>query len=120
MVPPYYLVGSRTAQAIHCKLRLNMSDLQNDLFNRFLTDDKTCECGFTEENAHHYLLNCPRFNAVRATTIDILPPLAISIDTLLFGNTNLSLPLTTTYLAEIPLALIKNQERGFKNLAYWL
>lgn len=104
------IVGSRTAQAIHCKLRLNMSDLQNDLFNRFLTDDKTCECGFTEENAHHYLLNCPRFNAVRATTIDILPPLAISIDTLLFGNTNLSLPFNY-YIFHTVQDFILNSER---------
>ena len=110
LVPPYYLVGSRTAQAIHCKLRLNMSDLQNDLFNRFLTDDKTCECGFTEENAHHYLLNCPRFNAVRATTIDILPPLATSIDTLLFGNTNLSLPFNY-YIFHTVQDFILNSER---------
>ena len=90
-VPPYYTVGCRKAQIIHCKLRLRMSDLQYDMFNRFLTDDKSCDCGFAEENAEHYLLNCPRFDVARATTINVLPPIATNIDTLLFGSTNLSL-----------------------------
>ena len=109
-VPPYYLIGSRKAQAIHCKLRLNMSDLHNDMFNRFLTEDKSCDCGFTEENACHYLLNCTRFNAARATTINILPPMATSIDTLLFGNTDLALPFNY-YVFHTVQEFILNSER---------
>ena len=91
-VPPYYYIGCRKAQAIHCRLRLNMSDLHNDMFNRFISEDRSCECGYEEETAYHYLLNCPKYDVARANTINVLPPLATNINTLLFGDQQLSLP----------------------------
>ena len=92
VLPPHYFAGNRRAQAIHCKLRINMSDLKNDMFNRFISESKSCECGHRIENAKHYLLDCPIFNNVRATTIDTLPPSTKHINTLLSGNRNFSLP----------------------------
>ena len=79
IVPPYYFIGCRKAQAIHCKLRLNMSDLKNDMFNRHISDIKVCECGHNKEDAHHFLINCPRFTDIRAVTITTLPSVAINI-----------------------------------------
>ncbi len=38
VVPPQYYIGNRTEQIIHCKLRLGMSDLNLDMFNRHLTE----------------------------------------------------------------------------------
>ena len=39
VVPPCFYIGERLEQVIHCKLRLNMSDLKLDLYNRHLTDN---------------------------------------------------------------------------------
>ena len=36
-VPNYYYLGKRTEQIIHCRLLLEMSDLNLDLFSRHLT-----------------------------------------------------------------------------------
>ena len=34
VVPTYSYLGDRIPQIIDCKLRINMSDLQSDMFNR--------------------------------------------------------------------------------------
>ena len=91
IVPSYFYSGDRTSQIIHCKLRLNMSDLKSDLFTRHISEDKTCTCGFQNENANHYLLNCPAYNNIRRTTLFNLPPLTRNCHTLLFGNVDFSL-----------------------------
>ena len=90
-VPPYFYIGNRKEQIIHCKMRIRMSDLQNDLFNRHLSDRKNCECGATKETALHYLLHCPQYIHTRHTTIFNLPPLARQIGILLNGSSTLSL-----------------------------
>ena len=90
IVPSYYYLGDRIPQIIHCKLRLNMSDLQSDLFKRHISEEKTCMCGFRDENAKHYLLDCPLFDNVRSITLFNLPPLARNCKTLLFGNITFS------------------------------
>ena len=91
LVPPYYYIGSRKPQTVHCKLRLNMSDLNNDLFLRHISENKECECGFRKEDADHFLLKCPRFEIARSTSINILPPIAKNINNLLYGNHAFSL-----------------------------
>ena len=72
-VPPYYFTTNRKAEIIHCKLRLEISDLNSDLFKRHLTGDMSCLCGSPIENAHHYLVECPLFNQLRQTTINQIP-----------------------------------------------
>ena len=67
-----------------------MSDLNYDLFQRHLFDNLPCVCSSPQEDANHYLLNCPRYENIRKTTIGVLPPLAQNCDTLLFGNLNYS------------------------------
>ena len=39
--PPFFYIGSRKAQIIHCKLRLGISDLNYDLLNRHLTTNSS-------------------------------------------------------------------------------
>ena len=89
-VPPYFYLGNRNEQIIHCKMRLGMSDLQDDLFNRHLSDRKNCECGATKETALHYLLHCPQHTHIRHTTIFNLPPIARQIRILLNGSSTYS------------------------------
>ena len=42
---PFFHNGSRKAQIIHCKLRLGMSDLNQDPLNRHLKTNSSCDCG---------------------------------------------------------------------------
>ena len=72
-VPAYYYFGERSAQVIHCRLRLEMSNLNNDLVNRHLSADPKCSCGYSKETAEHYLLHCPNYSNIIARTILTLP-----------------------------------------------
>ena len=90
-VPPYYYSGEREQQITHCRLRLKMSDLKFDLFNRHLSDSIECACGEPREDVKHYLLECQNYVNVRSTTINTLPPSFQLLEILLFGNSNFSL-----------------------------
>ena len=91
-VPAYYYFGERSAQVIHCRLRREMSLLNNDLVNRHLNADTKCSCGYCRETAEHYLLHCPNYSNIRARTIRTLPSGQTDIRTLLCGNFDLRLP----------------------------
>eukprot|EP00745_Piridium_sociabile_P019699 TRINITY_DN29925_c0_g1_i14.p1 TRINITY_DN29925_c0_g1~~TRINITY_DN29925_c0_g1_i14.p1 ORF type:complete len:275 (+),score=2.49 TRINITY_DN29925_c0_g1_i14:136-960(+) len=88
-VPPYYYIGNRSEQVNHCRLRLGMSNINYDLYNRHLLPDPKCACGHYRENAEHFLLHCPNYNLFRANTISILPHDQTQLHTLLHGNPNL-------------------------------
>ena len=90
IVPPYYYIGDRISQIIHSRLRLNMSELNSDLFERHLSDTKNCSCGASKEDASHFLLSCKNYSDVRKVSIHILPPIAFNSQTLLFGDSHFS------------------------------
>ena len=90
-VPPYYYVGSRQNQINHCRLRLGMSNINGDLYNRHLQDNPQCACGHATEDAEHYLLHCRNYAVTRANTISTLNLHIINTSTLLFGDQTLSL-----------------------------
>ena len=91
IVPSYFYYGERMQQIIHCKLRLQMSDLNSDLVKRHLLDNPACTCGYHSETANHFLLFCPRFDNIRLYTIDTLPLQHRTAKTLLNGNEQLSI-----------------------------
>ena len=82
---------------IHCRLRPEMSNLNNDLVNRHLSTDPKCSCGYSEETAEHYLLHCPNYFNMRARTMLTLPSSQTNIRTLLYGNLDLDYQKTNTY-----------------------
>ena len=93
IVPPYFYFGERSEQIIHCRLRLGMSNLNNDLLARHLTNDPSCQCGHPTETAYHYFLECPQYNTLRQNTImalNFLNQTEIDAEVLLTGNPLLS------------------------------
>ena len=88
-VPAYYYFGERNAQVIYCRLRLEMSNLNNDLVNRHWPKIFLC---YSRETAEHYLLHCPNYLNTHARTILTLPSNQTNIRTLLYGNLDLRLP----------------------------
>ena len=57
-VPKYFYSGSRSSQIFHTHLPTNCSNLNNDHYNKNMTDSPLCLCR-NLENAFHYLLICP-------------------------------------------------------------
>ncbi|XP_076452566.1 uncharacterized protein LOC143288125 [Babylonia areolata] len=85
-VPPHYYIGNREEQIHHCRLRLNMSNLNQDLFDRHLRPDTNCSCGYPAETVEHFLLHCPNYNNIRENTIATLPANSTNLNTLLRGD----------------------------------
>ena len=78
-VPVYSYIGARHPQIIHTKLRLHISDLNDDLVNRHVSNDASCKCGAVSETVEHYLLHCPLYTQARDYTIQTLPSHYITI-----------------------------------------
>ena len=91
VVPTYSYLGDRIPQIIDCKLRINMSDLQSDMFNRHISEYKNCNCGNRNKNVNHYLLECPLYHESRNVAIFNLPPLSRKCKILLNGHSNFSM-----------------------------
>ena len=110
IVPVYFYHGNRKEQLLHTRLRLGMSDLNYDLYNRHLRNNTNCACGFENENVEHYLLNCPNYINVRANTIDTLPIELRTVQILLHGKQELNLQ-TNTNIFDIVQNYIKQTNR---------
>ena len=88
--PDYFYTGERKEQIIHCRLRLEISDLNADLYSRHLRDDPSCACGYHSETAEHYLLYCSNFQNMRTLTLHTISQHQLDILFLLNGNPDLN------------------------------
>ena len=89
VVPKYFYIGSRNAQIVHSKLRLGISDLNQHMYYRHLTQDQSCACGSRIESSLHYLLHCPLYDAIRPRTIYTLDA-NYTVNDFLNGNASLT------------------------------
>jgi len=56
-----------------------------------LTETPTCECGTADEDAHHYLLECPNYSDLREELKDRLNFIEVlNSDHLLYGKKDIS------------------------------
>ena len=88
-VQAHNYIGERSAHIIHCRLRQQMGNLNNDMFNRHLRSDPKWLCGYSKKTAEHYFLHCPSYDNIRASTIFTLPSNQTDIGTLLYGSLEL-------------------------------
>jgi hypothetical protein len=86
--PSYYNIGNRYLNILHTRIRNNCSALHNDLFHANLIHSPSCSCGYSTENAEHFLLYSKRFDAQRNILYRSLLAANVHIDlnTLLFGS----------------------------------
>ena len=80
----YFYKGSRIGQIFHARLRMKCSDLNSHLVDRHISDNRSCSCGYLNENNEHYLLYCPNYERARNHLSSISVP--INTDILLFGK----------------------------------
>ena len=52
----------RSVQVAFTQIRLGFSSLKNDLYPQKCTPDAEFECSAIKEDAHHFFLQCNRFN----------------------------------------------------------
>ena len=90
-VPVYFYYGKRKEQIMHCRLRMQMSNLNFDLVKRHLSNNSYCTCGHPSETAEHYLLYCPHYVNIRTHTINTLSQELKNVDVLLRGSNQLNI-----------------------------
>ena len=86
--PSYRSYGNRTAQIYHSRLRLQCSSLKAHLFEKNISDDPFCTCGYIEDN-FHYLFACEKYTNIREQYIWTLN-YDLNTECLLWGNPDLT------------------------------
>ena len=72
---------------------LQITTLNYHLFSKNIVDDPLCPCGATEDLIEQFLhtCTCDRYRDLRQVLLDnILPFCELTLDTLLYGNSELS------------------------------
>jgi hypothetical protein len=87
-----YMYGERWPSVHHARMRIGCSGLKGDLcLNLHVIDSPKCECGFTLENASHYLLHCPFYVLERAAMLSSISDISVvTVESLLYGSNELS------------------------------
>jgi hypothetical protein len=57
--------ANKERNILHARIRNNCSALRNDLFHANLIHNPSCSCGYSTENAEHFLLYCKRFGVLQ-------------------------------------------------------
>ena len=108
-----YYFGNRKQNIIHSQLRLNCSNLNDDLFGLHVTESWKCFCCDKRENAYHFFMECPLYQTERAELFRIVKNLCDpNLNTFLYGNTNLDLA-TNKSIFEAVQCYIENTHRFF-------
>ena len=62
----FYFSGiNRYYNVLHARLRNECSALKYDLFRSNLIDGDVCSCGYSQENAEHFLITCNHYRIPR-------------------------------------------------------
>ena len=88
-----YYFGERWPSIHHARLRIGCSKLNSDLYhNLHVVESPQCQCGSASEDAAHYLLHCQLFAVARQDLVNSVNLITnVTIHTLLFGNSELTL-----------------------------
>ena len=91
IVPRHYPFGNKKEQILHTRLRTNCSVLNYDLYLKNILYSPLCRCN-NIETVKQFFLDCPNYNNQRITLMQTVSRFcAITLDTLLYGNSTLSL-----------------------------
>ena len=88
-----YNHGDRWPSIQHARMRIGCSKLNAHLcFNLHVIPSPMCQCGYENEDPMHFYLQCPMYTAQRNKMFrNILPLTPPTLDTLLYGNPNISI-----------------------------
>ena len=84
---PYYQHEHNRRAAISLtRLRCGNANLNDNLFERNLSDTPACQCGSPNETVSHYLIQCPIYDRARDDARRLLPRGAWNTRDLLHGS----------------------------------
>ena len=98
VVPKYFYTCNRKALVLHVRIRTKCSSLNNDLYQKGISESPLCLCGHIE-NAHHFRMKCHNYQAQRVELIHAVSQhTSVKLQTLLFGSDSLPMNLTSKFL----------------------
>lgn len=90
-IPHFFLVGDRSEQIYHARIRNRCSNLNSDLYHNHLKNNPACDCGNEYEDAEHFFFQCPLFaNQRHVLFINTRRFHPLSTGKLIYGNETLS------------------------------
>jgi hypothetical protein len=99
--------GYGLAPKLHCRLRLELSALNDHRFKHNFGNDRHCElCIHTKEDNSHFLLNCPRYAACRTSMLS-------QLSNMLCPGVNMSV-----FINACPMHITKLLLNGSKDVEY--
>ena len=89
---PMFCTGPRKYQILHTRLRLKRSSLKSHLYDNYLSDTRSCECGAPVECEFHYFMECQNYivqrDKMQRTILNIS---SFTMKTILYGDDGASL-----------------------------
>ena len=86
----YTITGERINEIALTRIKHNCSSLKADLFRVNIVLSADCSCGPFTENAEHYFIDCTLYNIPRNRLFTSLPPVPLTLNTLVNGHEFLS------------------------------
>ena len=114
-IPPcWFYTGQRIYNILLCRLRCGCSSLSADLFSNHLSDSARCRCGFFNESASHFLLQCRLFHQFRDHMLKKIINFGfngeITVALLMYGCETLPTK-TNLFITDCVLCFIKETKR---------
>ena len=84
-------LGDRNMNIILARLRMGCSQLNSDLYNMNIINERKCRCNHPREDLVHYFMDCPRYDDQRRILYEqIFPKTQFTVRHLLYGDPHLS------------------------------
>ena len=109
----YYTHHARNLSIIHTQMRLNCSNLKNDMFTMHISDSRRCpNCNYVREDSSHFFIHCNAYATIRNDLVVLCQNLGIQLTArnLLYGSDSLNLQQNKNLFTEV-LNFIKNSKR---------
>ena len=103
--PPYFGQGERWLSIIHTQLRPGHSPLNSHLFRIGIV--ASCSCGFHQENAVHFFLQCPLYRDARNKLLRSLCEIAHIDETMVKNRPKAVIEVILNVSDRLPVASIK-------------
>ena len=101
VVPKYVYTGNRKAQVLHDRIRTKCSSLNNDLYQKGISESPLCLCGHVE-NADHFLMKCHNYQAQRVELVRAVSQhTSVTLQTLLFGDNSLPMNINIEFFEAV-------------------
>ena len=99
---------TRILNIAHAQLRINCSNLNDNLYKLHVIDNSSCSCSYRYEDCNHYFFDCPLYNGQRIKLLEVVNSLCTpDVNILLYGDSELSFPENELIFKSVELFILE-------------